>query len=357
MQIDVLKANRLSDAHWRGWAALQASVPEYCSPYFDPRFTQAVAAERDDVEVAVISEGSDHVGFFPFQRGPGRNGKPVGGRLSDFHGVVSRPDSRIELDALLRACGLTGIAFDHLITAHQPSACSAWQTAPSRWIDLSGGFAAYRADRHAKTEETRKLERKIRKLEREVGPIEFEWHSEDERAWEVLHRWKSEQYQATGFTDVFAYPWTLRLLRRLAKERTADFGGVLSTLRVNGEIVAVHYGLQCRHVLHSWFPAYDRALGKYSPGLIQLYRLCMAMPDRGVTRFDFGKGDEEYKVNLSTHVDDVSEGFVDRRPLARFARKAWSETRTWVKSSSWLRTAAEIPLRLLRPLRERRAFE
>jgi CelD/BcsL family acetyltransferase involved in cellulose biosynthesis len=357
MPIEVLKANQLSDAQWNGWAALQASVAAYGSPYFDPRFTRAVAAERDDVEVAIISEGGEDVGFFPFQRGPGRNGKPVSGRLSDFHGVISRPGTRIELETLLRACGLKGIAFDHLITAHQPATCAAWPTAPSHWIDLSGGFAAYRADRLEKTDETRKLERKMRKLEREVGPIEFEWHSEDERAWEVLQRWKSEQYQSTGFTDVFAYPWTLRLLRRLAKEQSPDFGGVLSTLRVNGNIIAVHYGMRCRNVLHSWFPAYDRAMSKHSPGLTQIYRLCMAMPEQGVTRFDFGKGSEEYKVNLSTHTDYVAEGFVDRRPLGRLARKAWSETRTWVKSSRWLRTAAEIPLRLLRPLRERRAFE
>lgn len=357
MRIDVLKADQLTDAHRTAWAALQASVDAYRSPYFDPRFTRAVAAERDDVEVAVLSQGDEPVGFFPFQRSAGRTGKPVSGRMSDFHGVVVRPGIPVDLDELMRACGLKSIAFDHLITPHQPAACASWKTAASRWADLSQGFAAYRAERRANTEEPQKIERKMRKLEREVGPLRFEWHTDAETAWDLLHRWKSEQYRSTGFTDVFAYPWTLNLLRRLSAERTDEFGGVLSALWIEDRVVALHYGLRCRHVLHSWFPTYDRELGRYSPGLIMLYHIFKEMPERGATRFDFGKGDEEYKVNLSTHAEPVTEGFVDRRPVARLARKAWSETRNWVKSSPWLRSAAELPLRLLRPLRERRAFE
>ena len=70
---------------------------------------RAVAAVRDDVNVAVIADGSEAVGFFPFERGGCGVGRPVGGIMSDYHGVVLRPGLRLDGEELIRACDLAEI--------------------------------------------------------------------------------------------------------------------------------------------------------------------------------------------------------------------------------------------------------
>ena len=44
-----------------------AQNPQLDNPFFRPEFTQAVAAVRDDVEVAVLEIQQQPVGFFPYQ--------------------------------------------------------------------------------------------------------------------------------------------------------------------------------------------------------------------------------------------------------------------------------------------------
>ena len=68
------------------------------------------------------------VGFFPFQRGKGKVGWPVGYRLNDFQAGIF--DSQLDVDArqLLRQCGLTRWHFDHLVAdqswlPHVPYEC------------------------------------------------------------------------------------------------------------------------------------------------------------------------------------------------------------------------------------------
>jgi hypothetical protein len=62
--------------------------PALVSPYLSPEFTQLMAAVRDDVFVAVLEQQGEAVGYFPYQRGALRIGKPVGGVMS---GVAVAP--------------------------------------------------------------------------------------------------------------------------------------------------------------------------------------------------------------------------------------------------------------------------
>src|SRR5436190_15608567 len=82
----------LSPAQWERWSELQRENRGLQSPYFRPEFTQAVARVRSDVEVAVFQAHDQVVGFLPFQRGPLNMGKPVGGKLCDFHGCIGATD-------------------------------------------------------------------------------------------------------------------------------------------------------------------------------------------------------------------------------------------------------------------------
>ena len=88
MEIRLRKIPDLTAADWSTWRELQQASGVYESPYFRPEFSQAVAAVRSDAEVAVLTENGRTVGFFPFQRGPLNLGKPIGGKLSDYHGPL-----------------------------------------------------------------------------------------------------------------------------------------------------------------------------------------------------------------------------------------------------------------------------
>ena len=165
------------------------------------------------------------------------------------------------------------------------------------------------------------MRRKRRKLAREVGPLRLEWHSAHTPLLETVFRWKSEQCRRTGSVDVFRRPWTRDLLHRIFETRTEQFEGVLSALYTGDQIAALHFGMRARHVLHWWFPVYNRSLQRYSPGGILLLGLAESASQRGVEIIDLGRGDDLYKTSFMTAANTVAEGSVRRgSPLAAAVR-------------------------------------
>ena len=68
MKIENLNCSQLTIAHWEAWLHWHRDSDHLSSPFLHPSFTQAVNAVRNDVEVAVISEQGEHIGFLPYQR-------------------------------------------------------------------------------------------------------------------------------------------------------------------------------------------------------------------------------------------------------------------------------------------------
>jgi CelD/BcsL family acetyltransferase involved in cellulose biosynthesis len=334
VEVSILTARALTPHHLAAWAEVVRSTPSLASPYFTPEFTLAVAAVRADVEVAVLSEQGVPAGFFPFQRGPDGVGRPVAGRLSDFHGVVARPGADWDGLALVRACGLRAWRFDHLLAEQTPLQPFHWATAPSPYVDLAGGFEAWR-QRH-RTRGSREVENllyKARKAVRLAGPIRFELRSADDRAFEALLRWKGRQYRETGAPDLTAIPWVTGLLDHLRRQRTAGFEGVLSSLHLGDRLAAVHLGLRTPGVWHYWIPAYDPELAIASPGRICLLELLRAAAEAGAGRFDLGRGSEPYKYHLASGATPVAQGAVDLRPGASALGRGWFFARRWLSRS------------------------
>ena len=105
MKIQTKQPAQLSQEEIDRWQQLVAQSKIFSSPYFHPQFTRDVATIRDDVEVAVISDADQIVGFFPFQR-TGKTAKPVGGLLSDAHGVITDGSAELDFTQVLKECGL-----------------------------------------------------------------------------------------------------------------------------------------------------------------------------------------------------------------------------------------------------------
>jgi len=356
VSIRVLKPSELTGDLLAVWSALQRDDPEADSPYFRPEFTLAVADVRHDVRVAVIETPDGPAGFFPFQPSRLGAGRPVGGRLSDYHGLIARPGLALTSGQLLRGCGLRSWAFDHLPASQAIFADGRIATGESPWLDLSAGFDAYLADRRAAgASDVKAVPAKTRKIERDHGPVRVDLASDDQVAFDTLLRWKSAQYRSTGLSDVFAYEWTSRLLRRIWADRSEAFSGGMSTLYVGDRLVAAHFWMRSYGTLHSWFPGYDEEFSRYSPGSLLLYEMARLGSAAGVAKIDLGKGAERYKLAFANAGRTLAEGTVSRSRLSRQVDSSWRSLRDWLKTGP-LSQPAQASAKALRPMRERLSF-
>jgi len=346
MKVSVISARELLAEHLELWRQMLAANPALNSPYFRPEFTQAVAAVRRDVQVGVMEESNGVIGFFPFQRTAMGMGRPVGGALSDFQAVIAAPDARWDAEELIRKCGLSLWDFDHLLASQSAFASSHRKTESSPYMDLSGGYESYaKARREDGSEQIKKAGNLRRKVEREIGPLEFAAHQFDEATFQLLLKWKSQQYLSSGTTDVFTYEWTVALLRRLLEIQTPEFAGMLSVLSVNGRVIAAHLGMRSRTTWHYWFPSYDHEFAKFSPGLLLLLKMAEAAPAMRINRIDLGKGESQYKNRLGSGETVISEGSVLVKPWASMWRKVRRNTESW---SGTLGGVGAVPAKLLR---------
>lgn len=339
------------------WAGLQVADPRVDSPFFRPEFALAVAKTRDDVEVAVLEEQGAPVGFFPFQRSRGHLGRPVGGRLSDFQGVVLKAGARLEPQRLISACGLSAWYFDHLLQAHSGFGPFHWTKVDSPYIDVPPAFDTYLAGRRAAgSADVMQAMNKKKRSERQLGPIRFELRTTDLQVLSKLIEWKSQQFQKSQLTSLFSFPWTVALLKDLlAMPDNPDFSGIMSALYIGDRLAAAHFGMRSRHVIHWWFPAYDAELAKHSPGSQLLLELVRAAGAAGVTRIDLGKGPESYKRSFMTGATPLAEGAVDSRVVTRMMRRAFHRAHHWARESP-LRRPAMVPWRLIMRVRDRIQF-
>jgi CelD/BcsL family acetyltransferase involved in cellulose biosynthesis len=325
----VIRPDELGSAEITCWHEMQAKNPALANPFLSPEFTIAVGRLRPSARVAVLSEGSDITGFFPFELRSFGLGVPIAAGLTDCQGLVHLPAAHWDARALLKACGISAWQFDHLV-AGQPFEQSRAALAPSPVVDLSGGFTAYHDElRRRSPEFVSGTGRKARKLAREVGELRLVQASADVGELRTLVAWKSGQYRRTGRPDRFSQRWTVELLNSLLDTRTAALTGVLSVLYAGESPVAAHFGLRAGELMTYWFPAYDPAFSKYSPGLTLALRLAAGLAADGVSLIDLGKGTMRYKDALKTGELLVAEGTITQRSLLGAAHWARKSPQAW----------------------------
>ncbi len=347
MIIESLNPGELKPDHWDAWSHWQSSNDELDSAYFHPSFAQCVAGVRDDVEVAVINDGGEFVGFFPFQRRGKNMAKPLGGRVSDYQGVIGKNGLVLCPKQLVRSCKLSVWDFDHLLVSQSSFREFHDETDSSPYMDLAGGFDAFKQSLgKSGLDELKQTERKTRKLEREVGPVRLEFASASASLLDKLVQWKTRQYVGTKATNIFSFPWTVKLLHKLLAHNTPEFSGVLSVLFASDTPVALHMGMRCRDNLHWWFPTYDPEFAKYSVGRILLLQLAQQSPAEGIHKIDLGRGLVPYKKRVMSGETLVAQGSVDLRTISRALRQGWQQTRGWARNSP-LATPVRAPARVL----------
>ncbi len=350
MQISVIHPRELGSAETAAWHAMQGQTAALANPFLCPEFATAIGASRPAARVAVLTDGPDFAGFFPFERRKLGVGMPIGASLTDCQGLVHAPGVEWDAQELLKACGVSVWHFDHLVAGQRPFAPYQSASAASPVIDLTDGFAAYAERLRARSPQfSRDAARKARKLGREVGELRFVPDTRDLGGLRALMAWKSDQYRRTGRPDRFDQPWIVDVVEQLLTSRQNGFSGKLSLLYAGDTPVAGHFGLSYGGVLGYWFPAYDPNFGRYSPGLTVLLRMAEEFAAVGVHSIDLGKGTKRYKEQMKSHDLTVTEGTVTGRSVLAAAHRGGRAPSRWavrqIRRHQGLFTAADRVLK------------
>lgn len=334
MNVSILPARDLSSEHVALWSELQRADARLDSPFFRPEMTQLLAQVCDNVEVALLKDRGELVGFFPFQRESGNVGQPICGELSDMQGIVARRGLSWDIKQLLKLARLKAWHFNHLLASQEGFQSYHKFLDDSPYMDLRQGYDKYyQQRRQAGSSLLSQGERKRRKLQREIGEVRFEYHTRDEKVLDCLIAWKRKQLREARYRDVFCSTWVCQLCRLISLAESEGFCGRLSALYAGEELIAVHLGMQSFEVLSSWIPTFDPTYGKYSPGVILHMELAKVAAAHGVARIDLGRGYNPLKKSLMSGSIPVAVGTVDLRPLRRLLGESWYLARKAVYAS------------------------
>src|SRR5262249_47037686 len=156
---------------------------------------RVIAAVREDVEVAVGEDGGEGGAFFPFQRGGGCVGTPVGGIIFDYQGLICPPHFTCDPRELGKYCRRAAWKFYHLLALQSNFTPFHHDIEPSPQLDLSKGYEAYASEvRAAGSEQIKKCRNLMRRIEREVGPLRLIAHTAADAPLQQTLAWKSRQY-------------------------------------------------------------------------------------------------------------------------------------------------------------------
>jgi CelD/BcsL family acetyltransferase involved in cellulose biosynthesis len=339
VRVSVIRGRDLTAEHIVAWSAVQSANPGLESPFFCPEFTMAVSQATDNVFVGVLHERpSEAVGFFPFQVVRPGFGKNL--EICDYQGVIA--PAALELDArrLIRSCRLKVWEFDHLILANQTFRRFHSYTAKSPMMDISRGFEAYKASLSPEGKRhLAKAATSARKVEREIGPLVLVDHSTDSQVMQTMHRWRAQKYGPLA-------GWAHNALETLRTFNTPGFTGVLSALYAGEKLLAVHFGIRSRGVLHWWLPAYDPDLRSYAPGILLLLGMAERGPALGITKIDLGKGLQDYKRRFHNTSATVATGSVDVPCLRTMPRILRRTSMNYIRSTPELLNLARRAKRI-----------
>lgn len=328
-----MKAHQLCGELEEHWQTLRQCNPYFASPYFDPHFIKAVAKVRDDVRIVMVVEDGKPVCFLPIQENSKGRAVPAGGRLNDYHGVLGKPaDTAAHFQKIIKAADVKSYAFHALVPPEtEKLEPYAFRTLRTHHLDLSDGWEAYRkwVRKHSST--VKRQGQKTRNLEKEVGPIRFEFDCSDGEVLERLIELKRAKYQRSKTFDILSVEWAANLLRELHNAKHPNFQGILQAMWAGDELVCVHFGMMTDEILHYWFPIYDYHYSRYSPGTEMMLQVAQEASRRGIKKLDLGYGDDAYKFKFCNGNEAVINGQINFNSFELMIAQKRYELRTKLK--------------------------
>jgi len=306
----------------KSWRNLQINNQTLGSPFFSPEFTEIVSRACGNVEVAVWRAGDEVVALFPYERKKWNFACPVGSHISDYDGLIARPDFVRDPYQILRECGLVAWDFKHSLATDTTFAPLHKSKSYVALTHIQCGYDEY--IRKHKATDHRQLKnyfKRVQKLEEEVGPLNFVLHSGDETLLQKLMNLKSAQCKRNGWPDIFAMPWVAEVLHSIHRTQSPDFAGMLSALYAGQQLVALHFGMRSTKVLHRWFPVHEECFSKYSPGIVLTLKMLETCPQLGIDTVDWGAGEHQLKQFVMDSSISTGSGSVELPCAATLARR------------------------------------
>jgi CelD/BcsL family acetyltransferase involved in cellulose biosynthesis len=205
---------------------------------------------------------------------------------------------------------LHGLPANSRIAAALGSHLDVIQRVEAPVLDLADGWdAVYRAKTSSKK---RSLHRRRRRQLAELGGLEVsvarrldELEPALEEAF-ALHelRWEGRP-DGSGFASATGKRFQRAILPGLA---AADVARIV-TLRLDGRAIAFHYYFALAGRMYVHRLAFDPALARYSPGIVNTLDTIEAAAAEGLRRVEFLGGDERYKVELADRFEPLCHGF------------------------------------------------
>jgi CelD/BcsL family acetyltransferase involved in cellulose biosynthesis len=326
------------------WNALFAITPEISGFQSHAWLAACWAHDTEDSElhVGVVRAGGRAVAIFPTRRTARGRIAFVGREVSNYAGPVFDPAqlpaavaawaAQLRADPQVKAIDLDGLRerspFSALVrTGGLPGwgAPVSVATHTCSEVDVAQGWKALH-ERH-KSKQRSAWRRKATRLGK-LGELQFSETSDPATIVEAIprmaelfaKRWEGQRVD--GFSSQLEFQSTA------AAALAADGLALLSTLRLDGEIIAFAYGIRSPTATSSYVLAHDDRFYRFSPGLLLLLQVLEAAAERGDERYDFSVGEAPYKAQWMTGQQDVHRALwgAGRRPRAAWSA-AWARAR------------------------------
>jgi CelD/BcsL family acetyltransferase involved in cellulose biosynthesis len=292
---------------------LHAWLDEWWRHYGDGKTLAVHVALRDGRLVAALP-------LYVHRRRGLRVAEFVGGRASALADLLLAPG---EADETARALAERAEKGDHdladlfglpggsvLARALAPERLRLIERVEAPVLDLSPGWdEVYKAKTSSKKRNLHKRRRRqISEQGRSLAVRRAHSLEELEPALEAafeLHelRW-SGRPDGSGFATPAGRRFNRAVLRRLADRNIPR----IVTLELDGRAIAFHYYFALANRMYVYRLAFDPALARFSPGVVNTLDAIEAASDEGLELVEFLGGDERYKLELADRLEPLHEG-------------------------------------------------
>ncbi len=287
-------------------------------------YGRALPAAR--LEIITVWRGARMLAALPLYRRRGRLGSRCLGFLStgepeleetcpDYLDLLCRAGEEIACSA---ACwrAIADLEFDQLELLDMPEGPFAQSSAMPRAherssrgaccvAELEGGFEAYLTRLSANSRQNAR--RLLREGERAGAELVLAEEARAPAVFAELMELHQQRWRAEGKPGVFAAPRFVAFHRRLLGDWLPTGQIVLARLAIAGQPTAILYGFVTRGRFEFYQSGVqvDEDGPLRSPGALAHLMLMRALVDRGVTAYDFLRGETSYKARLTTRSTEL----------------------------------------------------
>ncbi|MEM5517659.1 GNAT family N-acetyltransferase [Henriciella sp. AS95] len=325
----LVRFDELSLVDLDAWSALIAEAQAYDSALLMPEFGAVISQIRDDVRIAIISQGKRFVAVLPVHLRPGGLARPLGAPFSDYSGPIISPSADLNLEDILNLTGLPAFESATSVTPYPDPTTG--DTALEHHVIRPGDMTAdeyieSRRQKHAKR--FKNFRRLAKQFEREVGPLQLEWGRPSNSFLTQLFQIKSRQFAESGYLDITSSRESRRILDAVA---ASEYGFCIS-LWSGDELVSGHFGFRAGDSFHPWIAAFEPKWAPYSPGNLLLLNVLKHWDEMGLDCYDLATGHDHYKKYFANSARPTTTVFATGDGFQAQHRKLWHDL--WVRAGA-----------------------